>query len=292
MPFVWTHEEEFKIFELLVNKEMLLDTFWKLIFQFPGYMEAFKKDLLSFGSGKGSKSDFQILCDRSPRFVDHNLASDVSVRQAFDMFEKVKENVKTEVLHFTLPIFRVCMRAIVMGNKDKVGFVEQHISSGIYNNTFKEAFESIIPKNRSTIRTYDPFSIGHFTSPWAVKYDDEVFFLSTLRTFADAMKDDINLSTLFLTLLLSTPGQKLSEQTKEDPLLKKIQDSASLLLYRYLRNKYGNSDKAICMANNLFRLLVDLHICRDIFMFNRLPVEDDIMCTAPIEDMEIYHQLK
>ena len=73
-------------------------------------MEAFKKDLLSFGSGKGSKNDFQILCDRSPRIVDHNLASDVSVRQAFDMFEKVKENVKTEVLHFTLPIFRVCMR--------------------------------------------------------------------------------------------------------------------------------------------------------------------------------------
>ena len=110
VPFVWTHEEEFKIFELLVNKEMLLDTFWKLIFQFPRYMEAFKKDLLSFGSGRGSKSDFQILCDRSPRFVDHNLASDVSVRQAFDRFEKVKENVKTEVLHFTLPIFRVCMR--------------------------------------------------------------------------------------------------------------------------------------------------------------------------------------
>ena len=89
---------------------MLLDTFFNLIFRFPKYLEAFKKDILSFGCGKGTKSDFQILCDRSPKFVDHNLASDVSVRQSFDMFEKVKENVKTEVLQFTLPIFRVCLR--------------------------------------------------------------------------------------------------------------------------------------------------------------------------------------
>jgi hypothetical protein len=68
--------------------------------------------------------------------------------------------------------------------------------------------------SRSTIRTYDPFSIGHFTSPWAVKYEDEVFFLSTLITFANAIKDDINLSTLFFTLLLSTPGTNLTEKTK------------------------------------------------------------------------------
>ena len=108
LPFLWTHEEEFKIYELLVNKEMLLDTFFKLIFQFPRYLEAFKKDILSFGCGEGTKSDFQILCDRSPKFVDLILASDVSVRQSFDMFVKVDENVKTEVLHFTLPIFRVC----------------------------------------------------------------------------------------------------------------------------------------------------------------------------------------
>ena len=79
-----------------------------MIFQFPRYLDAFKKDILSFGNGEGSKSDFQILCDRSPRFVDHNLANDVSVRQSFDMFVKVDENVKNEVLHFTLPIFRVC----------------------------------------------------------------------------------------------------------------------------------------------------------------------------------------
>ena len=110
LPFLWTHEEEFKIYELLVNKEMLLDTFFKLIFQFPRYLEAFKKDILSFGCGEGTKSDFQILCDRCPRFVDHNLASDVPVRQSFDMLVKVEEKVKTEVLHFTLPIFRVCLR--------------------------------------------------------------------------------------------------------------------------------------------------------------------------------------
>ena len=34
-----------------------------------------------------------------------------------------------------------------MGNKDKEGFVEQHIAAGIYNNTLKEACETIFPKN-------------------------------------------------------------------------------------------------------------------------------------------------
>jgi hypothetical protein len=63
-------------------------------------------------------------------------------------------------------------RAIVMGNKDKLGFVEQHISSGIYNKTFKDAFEMIIPKNRYSnqsipekfnIKVYNLGSISNYT---------------------------------------------------------------------------------------------------------------------------------
>jgi len=174
-----------------------------------------------------------------------------------------------------------------MGNKDKLNFVDQHIAAGVFNKTFKKMYEKIFPKNGSEIRSYDPFSTKNFISPWAVKYDDEVFFLSTLKSVAAILKDDVHLRGIYFTLILSTPGAVLSEITKTDPLLQKLQDDLRLLLYRYLENKYGNYDQAVDTTNKLLRLLTDLHLCRDIFLFGRLPLNDDELFNATIEELEI-----
>ena len=64
------------------------------------------------------------------------------------------------------------------------------------------------------MKSLDPFSVGQFTSPWAESYDDEVFFLSTLESVGNIVKDDVHLGALYSTLILATPGAKLADSTK------------------------------------------------------------------------------
>jgi hypothetical protein len=64
------------------------------------------------------------------------------------------------------------------------------------------------------VKSVDPFSVGQFTSPWAVRYEDEVFFLKTLESVGNIVKDDVLLGTLYSTLILATPGARLADDTK------------------------------------------------------------------------------
>ena len=64
------------------------------------------------------------------------------------------------------------------------------------------------------MKSFDPFSVGQFTSPWAVRYEDEVFFWNTLESVGNIVKDDVHLGALYSTLILATPGAKLDQLTK------------------------------------------------------------------------------
>jgi hypothetical protein len=67
---------------------------------------------------------------------------------------------------------------------------------------------------RYAVKSFDPFSVGNFTSPWAVRYEDEVFFLTTFESVGKIVKDDVHLGALYSTLILATPGAKLADDTK------------------------------------------------------------------------------
>ena len=68
--------------------------------------------------------------------------------------------------------------------------------------------------SRYAVKSFDPFSVGQFTSPWAVRYEDEVFFWNTLESVGNIVKDDVHLGALYSTLILATPGAKLDQSTK------------------------------------------------------------------------------
>ena len=65
---------------------------------------------------------------------------------------------------------------------------------------------------RSAVKSFDPFC--QFTSPWAVRYEDEVFVSTTLESVGTIVKDDVQLGALYSTIILATPGPKLTESVK------------------------------------------------------------------------------
>ena len=79
-------------------------------------------------------------------------------------------------------------------------------------------FCNFSPKGNSSkryaLRSLDDFAIAIFKSPWAKKTEDEEFFYRTMETVGDIVRDDVKLGTLYITLVLATPGAELSQAAK------------------------------------------------------------------------------
>ena len=63
---------------------------------------------------------------------------------------------------------------------------------------------------RDAVASIDPLQTRMFTSPWALKREDEEFFMRTLDLVGSIVGQDIKLGTLFYTLNIVTPGSNLS----------------------------------------------------------------------------------
>ena len=107
---------------------------------------------------------------------------------------------------------------------------------------------------RSVVPSFDPLQLDIFTTPWAVNYEDEVFFKKTVSLLGNIVKDDVKLGTLFMILILATPGACLSVEAQSDLSLHKIQSDITLLMYRYCKNKRENPKDATHVTNSLLRL--------------------------------------
>lgn len=66
------------------------------------------------------------------------------------------------------------------------------------------------------MKSFDPLKTTLFSSPWAVRRQDEEFFEASLSTLGGLVGGDTKLGTLFSTLVLLTPGATLSEHTRVD----------------------------------------------------------------------------
>merc|ERR1712013_848724 len=134
------------------------------------------------------------------------------IRQSLDMFDEYKnvdESVKTETFFFSMSVFFLCIRSILIGNKNKDTFVNQHRASGTFTKSFRQACLAVFPDTIDLVSSFDPRNVVQFTSPWAAKFEDEVFFSRTIETVGSIIKDDVKLGTLYCTLLLATPGPNL-----------------------------------------------------------------------------------
>ena len=110
-----------------------------------------------------------------------------------------------------------------------------------------------------------------FVSPWAQSQEDEAYFCRTLDTLGDIVRDDVKLGTLYLLLVLATPGRAAPPQLRADPTLAAAQYELRLLLYRYLKHKHLQlPDTADLQYNSLLRLVSELEICKDIHVFGRI----------------------
>jgi len=124
------------------------------------------------------------------------------------------------------------------------------------------------------VPSFDPLQLDIFTTPWAVQYKDEIFFRKTVSLLGNIVKDDVKLGTLFMILILATPGACLSVEAQADPSLQKVQSDISLLMYRYCKNKMDTPEDAANVMNSLLRLIQDLHESRKIHLFKRIPSVD------------------
>ena len=110
-----------------------------------------------------------------------------------------------------------------------------------------------------------------FVSPWAQSQEDEAYFCRTLDTLGAIVRDDVKLGTLYLLLVLATPGRAAPPQLRADPTLAAAQYELRLLLYRYLKHKHLQlPDTADLQYNSLLRLVSELEICKDIHVFGRI----------------------
>ena len=64
------------------------------------------------------------------------------------------------------------------------------------------------------MKSFNPLATAAFLSPWAVRPEDEEFFTSTLTVLGKVVGQDTKLGTLFYTLVLFTPGAKLSQMSR------------------------------------------------------------------------------
>ena len=99
-----------------------------------------------------------------------------------------------------------------------------------------------------------------FDSPWAKTTEDEVFFTNTLDTIGNIVRDDVKLGTLYLAITLLTPDGTISNDIKvvswicsknnvnkcknnqENPHIQFAKQELSLLMFRYLKNKYPENE--------------------------------------------------
>ena len=119
------------------------------------------------------------------------------------------------------------------------------------------------------MKSFNPLATRVFHSPWAVRPEDEEFFTSTLTVLGKVVGQDTKLGTLFYTLVLFTPGAKLSQMSRvgdsdnvcfihldnfqNDRTLRKLQNETSLLIFRYLKMKYACKQQASETMNLLLK---------------------------------------
>jgi hypothetical protein len=75
---------------------------------------------------------------------------------------------------------------------------------------------------RNSLKSVDQYAPEIFNSPWAIHKSDEDLFNQTLKTVGEIVKDDVKLGTLYVTLVLATPGEELSQEAKVFFILKNL----------------------------------------------------------------------
>ena len=164
-----TFEEEFRMHELEVMKEHLLNGFFKFLSDQPHFLEHLSKQLISLSLGLCTDqiSD-KILADREKM---RNCIQEETVRggkickllDSFYVFKNVPDEVRVETFQFSLSVVALCFRypklviffilflfsrAFFKANSNKEYFIDQKRAAGLFNPAFEQIFDHIFSNNR------------------------------------------------------------------------------------------------------------------------------------------------
>ena len=97
---------------------------------------------------------------------------------------------------------------------------------------------------KCSLPSFDP--LEELTKFWSAsaRPSDVEFLLTTLEQLGDLVREDMNLGTLYISLILATLGTRLSATARNDPALLKVQQEMMLLIFRYLRHNQRDSTQA------------------------------------------------
>ena len=110
-----TFEEEFRIHELLVRKDKLVDGIFQTFMELPAFQKCFEQRLKLINSGENLV--FNGLCNQLVvlirNYVVPNFMSGGVIRQSLEMFDGyqyVDESVKAETFLFSMPVLHLYIR--------------------------------------------------------------------------------------------------------------------------------------------------------------------------------------
>ena len=248
--FDLTLEEEFKIHELVARKELLQEAIFGLLYQVPLVKTIIATFILGGGKpqfGKIHQTHFRDGFEQIIQLMGRNLEVGGKIRNCLDLFDQyryVDESVKTETFRFSLRILDICIGAFLRRNCDKPTIKDQHIASGIFSPRIEEMLFKNHNRSISLLPSFDPLEeLDRFWSAGERPSDVE-FLVTTLEKLGGLVREDIKLGTLYMTLILATPGTRLSATARTDPALLKVQKEMALLIFRYLRHNRRDSTQA------------------------------------------------
>jgi len=249
-----TMEEEFRICELEVNKDHLIESFFSTLGkQHPRFINCMQLMIYSVTLGMS----FDLTTSKLLRFrqsakeaVKFDLEAGGEMNRAInalDILREIPQEIKTSVIFPSLKCIDLCIRAFMKANSNKQHFIAQRKSSGFMCSKLIDQVIGTMSIKAEDIPCIDGF--GHdllYPKPWAKDADEENFFNKTLQTLGDIVKDDVKLGTIFSFLMMVSPSPDALLEIREHPSLINAQNSFQLLLFRYLHHKYeGDPNKAL-----------------------------------------------
>jgi len=229
MPF--TFEEEFQVVDYIFRIENYQNSRFEFVCKnFPRYRELTAGFVYCTHMGRKIPFNKQIemaLFNMGLEFTKQ------SCKESYQEMNSISSDVRREVLNTSYPALYVVMWGILEGNTQEKTWMDQHKKTLHITKENHSAIKDNI-LGLENVRSISLKDQERFTSPWAVKMEDEEKFERTIALIGRLLKDDLQLQALYHMFVMMCPSSNASDKIQMDQGLVEIQGKLCQLIYRYL----------------------------------------------------------